>query len=72
MDELEITFGLPVNAFHEGLIETKDTCLCKVNVEGYLDAVRATWYKQDTAGNGGDLIVLMMPANYVSLVLSSV
>jgi hypothetical protein len=72
MDELEITFGLPVNAFHEGLIETKDACLCKVDVEGYLDAVRATWYKQDTNANGSDLTVLMMPTKYVSLVLSSI
>ncbi|GAB3641244.1 hypothetical protein GCM10027423_18800 [Spirosoma arcticum] len=71
MDELEITFGLSVNAFHEGLIDTKDACLCKVDVESYLDAVRATWYKQDTTADDSDLTVLMMPANYVSVVLSS-
>lgn len=70
MDELEITFGLPVDAFHKGLIDTKDACLCKVDVEGYLDAIRATWYKQDT--NGSNLIVLMMPTKYISLVLSSI
>lgn len=72
MDELEITFGLSVDAFHEGPIETKDACLCKVDVEGYLDAVRATWYKQDTTATGSDLVVLILPANYVSLVLSSI
>ena len=72
MDELEITFGLPVDAFHEGLIDKKDACLCKVDVEGYLDAVRATWYKQDATKDNSDLTVLMMPAKYVSLVLSSV
>lgn len=67
MDELEITFGIPVDAFHQGQIDTKDKCLCKVDVGSYLNATRTTWYRKD-ANADSDLIVLMMPVNYVSLV----
>ncbi|MFD2937883.1 hypothetical protein [Spirosoma flavum] len=44
MDELEAVFGLPVDAFHEGQIKTKNQCLCHVNVGSYLEAVGATWW----------------------------
>ena len=67
MDELEITFGVTVDGFHPGRIETKDKCLCKVDVEGYLDATCAMWYRKDATVES-DLIVLLMPVNYVPLV----